>query len=92
MAFIGEHEQLTPRESVIMETESEERRLAREHALAMKRVEIEAQKLEVRWAAWLKLPALIIKLPLLILVGIGLVVALARKTDIPEEFWNIIKT
>lgn len=98
-----ENPELSPREHILMENETEERRLAREHAVRIKQLELELQreknsatiqlkKLEARWSSWLRLPALIIKLPLLLVLGVAYICAVLRKTEIPKEFWNIIKS
>ena len=100
---IYENPELTPREHMLMEHEAEQARLAREHSLALKQLEIqltreknqaaiELKKLEAKWSSWLRLPALILKLPVLFLLGISYICAVLRKSEIPKEFWNIIKS
>ena len=99
---IYENPELTPREHLLMEHDAEQNRLAREHAVTLKQLEIalqkeknqaaiELKKLEVRWSSWLRLPSLILKLPLLILLGFSYIIAVIRNNEIPKEFWNVIK-
>jgi hypothetical protein len=99
---IYENTELTPREHLLMEHDAEQARLSREHAVTLKRLEIELnreknqaaielKRLEAKWSSWLRLPALIIKLPVLVLLGLSYICAVLRKSEIPKDFWNIIK-
>lgn len=83
--------ELSPREHILLEHEKEEGRLAREHALNMKRLDIEAQKLEAQWSSWLKIPLTIIKLPVYILFGIGYICNVLTKQEPSENFWKLLK-
>lgn len=93
----SEEYQLTPREFAIMEAEQEDARLGREHMIAMKSLElnlarenhqadIELKKLDSKWASWLKIPRLIILLPVLIPMGI----AYGFKREAPKNFWRLL--
>jgi hypothetical protein len=97
MALTSEYE-LTPRELVLMETEKEEYRNAREHAIAMKTLELELsreqgqaeimlKKLESKWASWLKLPKLIILSPVLLVLAI----AYGFRREAPRYFWRLLE-
>lgn len=97
---IQEDTMLTPRESIILEHETEEQRLAREHAVRMKELDvelaktnhaanIELKKLEAKWSSWLKLPALIIKLPVLILLSFGYWLDSVRGSEPSKDFWKL---
>lgn len=88
---IYENTELTPKEHLLLEAERDEARLSREHQLAIKRLDIEVKKLEAKWSAWIKLPSLIIKLPLFIILGIGYIFAIMFKQSPPKEFWNLLK-
>jgi hypothetical protein len=85
-----------------MEAEAEERRLAREHAVTIKRLEldivrekndalVELRRLESNWNAILKLPSLVIKLPLYLLFGMGYVISCIRNGETTKEFWNYLR-
>jgi len=85
------NEVLTPREAVLLEAEKEEGRLVREHQLDLKRLDIEATKLETRWNIIFKIPLTIIKLPVYFLFGIAYIVSVGRKHELPDQFWNFMR-
>lgn len=87
----SEPQQLTARESVLMEYEAEQNKLAREFEITMKRLDIEAQTLETKWRSWLRIPITIVKLPLFLVLGIGYVVAVARGKEPSQNFWELLK-
>lgn len=85
-----------------MEYQKDEASAAREHAIVMKKLEIELareknaaeielKKLEAKWSSWLKLPSMIIKFPLYIFFGIGYVVDSIKGNDPTNNFWKFIK-
>jgi hypothetical protein len=84
-------DQLTPREAILMqnERESEERQIA--FGIRMKELDIEAQKVESKWSALLRLPMAVIKLPMLVFLGISLVVCYIKGKEPSEHFWNILR-
>ena len=97
-----ENEMLTPRESVLMEHETEEARLSREYAITIKQLELEVQreansaqielrKLESKWSSWIKLPKLIILLPLILLFGIDYICSMFTKKEMPKRFWDLLQ-
>lgn len=61
------------------------------HSLEIKRLDIEAAKLEAKISAWFKLPLVIVKLPLLMLLIIPLSIYAARKQEVPENLWGILR-
>lgn len=74
-----------------MEYEKEEAALSREFGLRMKELDIEVQKLESKWSALLRIPITIIKLPVYVLFGIAYIVAVARKQEPSDNFWNFLR-
>lgn len=88
---IVENEQLTPKEHMLLEAERDEARLAREHAVTMKRLDIELAKLEAKWNSWLKIPMTIIRLPISFVLAIGYIAAVIRKQEPSERFWAYFK-
>jgi hypothetical protein len=74
-----------------MQAEKEENAANREYTLRLKELDIEAQKLESRWAALLRLPITVIKLPVYIVFAIAYIVAVARKHEPSDSFWNFLK-
>jgi hypothetical protein len=98
---ITENDQLTPKEHVLLEAEKEEARLAREHAVTIKQLElamkrddnqakVDLKRLEAKWSSWLRIPSLIIRLPFLIILAFGFVVAAIRKHDPGKSFWSLL--
>lgn len=99
---VYENTELTPREYQLMENDKEERRETFEHAITLKRLELaleqekhkaelELRVVEAKWSAWLSLPRYILKLPILLLMGVGYIVHAIRKTKPTAEFWEFIK-
>lgn len=84
-------ETLSPRESLEMDYAKAENEAARVYNLEMKRLELEVEKLQVRWGSLLRIPMTIIKLPLYILLGIAYVAAVIRKYDPGEDFRKLLK-
>lgn len=93
----SEEYQLTPREFAIMEAEQEDARLGREHMIAMKAMElnlarenhqadIKVKELDSKWSSWLKIPRLIILLPVLV----PLAIAYGFKREAPKKFWDLL--
>ena len=89
--MIESQQTLSPRESLLMEAEKEEARLAREHDLAVRRLELELTKVEMKWTQVYRIPTLIIKLPVYFLLGIAYVVGMARGIEPSDKFWDFIK-
>lgn len=115
------NDQLTPRESILLDRDKEENRLAREHATRMKQLDIAQRKLELqlrqqdaiksrkhqesmkeleyairfqesRWRSLLKIPLVIIKLPVYLILGIGASILLARGEELPDKLYEILKS
>jgi hypothetical protein len=92
---------MTPRESLAHEWEKEIWEKQAAHEITMKQLElaikradneakIELKKLEAKWASWLRLPSMIIKLPLYPLLGIAYIVAIAKKYEPSKRFWDLL--
>lgn len=80
--------QLTPQE-MAYEREMFDKQTA--FQLKIKELELEVAKIEARWGSWLKLPGMIIKLPLYVLLGIAYIVSMITKKEVPKEFWDLLK-
>lgn len=83
--------QLTPRESYMLEYEKEQEKRQMEYGAAMRDKDIELAKMEAKWSAWLRLPTIIIKLPLLLILGIAYIVHAIRGIEPSDNFWNLLK-
>lgn len=93
--------ELTPREHLMLQAEQEEARLAREHAVTMKNLElalaredhqaeIRLKELEAKWATWLKIPKLIVLLPVLIPLGLAYVICPITGYQPQKRFWDLL--
>lgn len=87
----AEPQTLTPRESLLMQHETEENEKARTFEVEMKKLDLEFQKLEARWKSWLRIPMAIVKLPVGIVLAVGYVIAVARGKDVSQNFWDFLK-
>jgi hypothetical protein len=66
-------------------------KLARESNERIKQAELELARLEARWLSWLRIPITIIRVPLYLILGIGLCISLARKHEPPKDFWALLR-
>lgn len=71
--------------------DEETARLAREHDLAVRKLELEVMKQDQRWGSLLKIPITIIMLPVYFVLGLGFIAAMITKTEPGESFWSIIR-
>lgn len=78
--------ELTPREYTIMQHDKEMLERQMQHAKDMKQLEIELQRLEAKWSAWLRIPMILITLPVRILFVIPLTVYAITKQEVPEFY------
>lgn len=97
-----QNEQITARESVEHEWYEEEQRRMREHVVTLKQLElqikrednqakIELRKLEAKWSSLLRLPSLLIRLPILFILSIAYIFAVLRKQEPSKDFWAYLK-
>lgn len=88
---MSEANELTSREWAIYNNDKEMWELSANHAKEMKLLDIQLQRLEAKWASWIKLPLVVITLPVRILFVIPLSIYAIRKQEVPEAFWNFLK-
>lgn len=91
MTLTTPKEQLTPREYAEQEHEKTMFDKQAEYNIEIKKLELEATKLEAKFSSWLKIPITIIKLPLLIILGISYCIAVAKNKELSENFWDYLK-
>lgn len=84
-------ETLTPREYEEFNQRKEYFELQAEHELKVKNLELEVMKLEAKWSSWMKLPVMVLMLPVRILFGIAFICSVFVKKDLPAEYWRVIK-
>lgn len=83
--------QLTPREATEMEFTKAENEAARQYNLEMKRLELEVERLQVKWGSLLRIPMTFIKLPVLVVMAVAYCICCARKVEPNDKFWNFLK-
>lgn len=88
---LNQRDTITPREYEVWNHEKEMTEKAYEFQLQVKRLDIEAAKLEAKITSWFKIPVTLIKLPLYILLVIPLSIYAARKEQVPPEYWRLLK-
>lgn len=84
-------EEITPREIVSHEWEVEMFDKQAEHAVRIKELDIQAAKLEARISSWFRIPLYIFSLPVKLLAIIPLCIYAVRRTEVPQELWNLLK-
>lgn len=85
-------EQLTPREIAQYENRMREFEAQAAHAKEMKILELEVQKMEVRWSSLWRLPIAIVRLPVAFLLGIGYIIGSFKDDYEPgENFWRFLR-
>lgn len=84
-------EELTPREWAEWNNQKEMWELQAAHEIQVKKLEIEVQKLEARWSVWLKIPLVILSLPVRVLLIIPLSIYAAKKQEVPQEIWKLLR-
>lgn len=90
MAMITRDE-LTDRERGQMQYDKEMLQLQVEHTQKVKAMELEVAKIEAKWSVLLKLPLMIVRIPLYIVLGIAYCIAVSRKTEPSENFWRLLR-
>jgi len=90
LALIEPGAQLTPREFQQMEYEERLWDKQAKFNLEVKKLELEVAKIDTRWGAIFKIPTLIIKLPVYILLALGFIIYTVTKKEPPDKFWDFI--
>ena len=89
--LVPERDSFTPREAETMRYEAERADKEMAYGLKMKELDIEVQKLEARFTSLLRIPIIIIKLPVLVFFGIAYIVHAFMKIEPSESFWKLLK-
>ena len=84
-------EQISPREYSTWQHEIEMFNLQADHTARMKDKEIEVQKLEAKWASWIRIPLVLITLPVRILFVIPLTVYAVTRQEVPEFYQRFFR-
>lgn len=91
MTFQISQDNITPAESTRHSWDDEERRLEREHDITTRKLELEVLKQQNRWDTLLRIPITIVKLPVYLVLGVGIATALARGKELPERIWEQLR-
>lgn len=84
-------ETLTPKEYEEFNQRKEMFEMQAQHELAVKEKELELMRLEAKWNSWMKIPLVIITLPIRILFGIAFICSVFTKVELPAEYWRVLK-
>lgn len=84
-------DKLTPREYELWNQEKERFEMQAQHALQIKNLEIEVAKIEARWSSLLRLPMLILKLPVLMILAVGFCIGVAKGKELSSSFWSYMR-
>lgn len=82
---------MTAREREEFDQEREMFNLQSVHTLKAKDLDLKLAKTELKWQQIYRIPTLIIKLPVLIILSIGFIAAMARGKDPGDKFWDLFK-
>ena len=83
--------EMTGREYEQHQWDVEERERTIAFQLQLKQMDIELAKVEARWSTWLRLPVLLIKLPVMLVLAFGYCVGIVIKKEPPEQFWKFMR-
>lgn len=81
---------MTPKEREEFEQEKTVAEMQTELTLKLKEMELEIAKIETRWSVLLKLPLAIVLLPVRLLLAVAYIVAVARKHEPADNFWEFM--
>ncbi len=83
-------ETLTPREQQEQDYQKEMVRLQMQHEKELTAMDIEVRKMEASFSVWLKIPILILSLPIKALLVIPLCIYAVRGKEVPEHLWKLL--
>jgi hypothetical protein len=89
--MITNQSELSSREYEEMKHRKEMYEIQSQHELAVKRLELEVAKVEAGYGAILKIPLVIITLPVRFLFGIAYIVAIIRKAEPDTRIWSVFR-
>lgn len=82
---------LTPRERAELDWEKEAAHMQVEYAQSIKEMDLEVRRLEVKWQQLLRLPAMIILLPVRLVLALAIPIGVITKTTLPDQYWEFLK-
>lgn len=88
MREFNARETMTAREREEFEQEKVAIAMQAEHSRVMKELDLALAREEAKWGALLRLPSLLIMLPVRMIMGIAYIAAVIKKEDPGKEFWD----
>lgn len=83
--------EMTPRERQLYDQEREMFELQAINAKELKELDIKASIIEAKITSWFRLPVLIVKLPVMLVMAVGYCIAVARGKEPSDKFWQYMK-
>lgn len=84
-------ETLTPREYEEFNQRKEFFEMQAQHELAVKDKELEVMRLEAKWSSWMKLPVMVLMLPVRVVMSFAVIISAITKQPLPQQFWDYMK-
>ncbi len=69
----------------------ESAKASRESQERIRSAELELARIEARWLSWLRIPITVVKLPVYVVLAISYCIAVARKHEPSDKFWQLLK-
>lgn len=91
MALHNAREQMTEREREEFQQEKEAAEIQGNYNLRLKEMDMEIARMEAKWTNILRLPIVIITLPIKVVLAIGYLIAVAKKQEPSDKFWDYLK-
>jgi len=90
MKVINARESLTDREREEFEQEKTIAQLQADYQVVYKQMEIDLQRIQVRWTQVFRLPFAVLMLPVRILFGLGYIAHAIRGSKPDDKFWDYL--
>lgn len=82
---------LTDREKKEMEFTESENDKNRAHAIEVRRIELDAERLRTKIGQLFYIPKIIVLLPVYLVLAVGATIAVARGKELPQQLWDFFK-
>lgn len=74
-----------------LQTRLESAKASRESQERIRNAELELARIEARWLSWLRIPMTVVKLPVYIVFSVAYCIAVARRHEPSDKFWQFLK-
>jgi hypothetical protein len=82
---------MTPREREEHAQSMEIAKTQADYQLEYKRLDIEVKKIEARWSSWLRLPAMLIWLPIRFIMAFAIPISVITKKELSDKYWEFMR-